>query len=148
MTPYVTTEINVVEKNFYNSDSVFNQDGNIVVRLNLLYGVINKNTNFKLCGGHILLFENPSNRRGIVSNLVIKCYQFDHPADVLTSHITRSRLYDNMNSVYGLRSIDKGRDTGKMLHAVMNIPQPPTSFSISNKSVSSAMAGVSESSVI
>ena len=68
---HVNTEINVVEKNFCNGESDFTEDGNSVVSLNVLCGVINKTTNFKHCGGNNLLFENPSKRRGIVSNLVI-----------------------------------------------------------------------------
>jgi hypothetical protein len=38
-----------------------------------------------------------------VNNLVIKCCKCDHTWDITTSNITRSRLYDNVPLVYGLR---------------------------------------------
>jgi hypothetical protein len=50
--------------------------------------------------------------------------------------------------VYGLTSTGKGRDAGKMLCAMLNIPQPPTSYSIYNKIVGSAVAEVSVSSMM
>jgi hypothetical protein len=82
-----------------------------VVILYLLCGFINKNTNYKHCGGDIYLCENSSKKRGIVSNLVIKCCKCDHTADIMTSNITRSREHDDNNHfVYGLRSFGKDRD--------------------------------------
>jgi hypothetical protein len=100
----VNDEIKVGENNFYKSESNFTHDGNIVVSINLLCAFIGKNTNCKHCGGSISLFDKPSNRRGIVSNLVIKCCKCDHTADMMTSNITRSRLCDNnIPLVCGLR---------------------------------------------
>ena len=66
----------------------------------------------------------------------------------MTSYITRSKLYDNIRLVCGVTSIDKGRDVGKMLHPMLNIPQPPTGLSIYNKTFGSAVADVSESSMM
>jgi hypothetical protein len=67
----------------------------------------------------------------------------------MTSNVTRNRLYDdNIHFVCGLRSIGKGRDAGKMLCAMMNIPQPPTSFSIYNKSLGSTVADLTVSSMM
>jgi hypothetical protein len=64
----------------------------------------------------------------------------------MTSNITRSRLYDNnIRLMYGLRSTGKGRDAGKMFCAVLNILQPPTSFSIHNKAIGLAVTHVSVS---
>jgi hypothetical protein len=55
-------------------------------------------------------------------------------------------LYDNsILLVYGLRQNGKGRDAGKVLCAVLNIPQPRTSLSIYNKTIRSGLADVSES---
>lgn len=68
----VNTEINVGGNNFCNGD--FTEDWHIVVNLNLLCGFINKCINCKHCSGVISLFENPSNRRYTVNNLVIKCW--------------------------------------------------------------------------
>jgi hypothetical protein len=94
------------------------------------------------------LLDNPPKRRGIVSSSVIKCCKCDHTADINTSDITRSRLYDNIRFVYGLRLIGKGRDAGKVLNAVLNIPEHLTSFNIYNKPIGSAVAEVSESSIM
>ena len=66
----------------------------------------------------------------------------------MTSNITRSRLCNNIHLVYGLRSFGKGRDAGKVLRAVLNIPQPPKSVSIYNKTVGSTVAEVSESTMM
>jgi hypothetical protein len=53
-----------------------------------------------------------------------------------------------MRLVYSLRSIGKGRDASKMLCAMLNIPQPAASFSIYNKTIGSAVAVVSVSSMM
>lgn len=45
--------------------------------------------------------------------------------------------------LYGLRPNGRGREAGKVIFAVKHIPQPPTSFSIYNKTVGSAVAEVS-----
>jgi len=116
----VNTEINVGGKNFFNGD--FTEDWHIVVNLNLLCGFINKCINCKHCSGVTSLFENPSNRRYTVNNLVIKCWECDHTADIMTSNITKCRLHDNIPLVYGLRSIGKIREAGKLLCAMLNIP--------------------------
>jgi hypothetical protein len=50
--------------------------------------------------------------------------------------------------VYGLRSIDKDTNAGKMLCAILNITQPPTNFNICNKTAGSALAEVSEYSMM
>jgi hypothetical protein len=50
--------------------------------------------------------------------------------------------------VYGLRSIDKDRKAGKVLCAILNIPQPPTGFNIYNKTAGSALSEVSEYSMM
>jgi hypothetical protein len=82
-----------------------------VVSLYLLCGFINKNTNYNHCGGDIYLCENSSKKRGIISNLIIKCCKCDHTADITTSNITSSRAHDDNNHFeYGLRSFDKGID--------------------------------------
>lgn len=61
---------------------------------------------------------------GIVSNLVRK-YCISNVIRV-TSNITRNMVYGNIiHSVYGLGLIGKGKDEGKMLCALHNIPQPP-----------------------
>jgi hypothetical protein len=58
-------------------------------------------------------------------------------------------LYDNnIRLVYGLRPNGEGRDAGKMLCAMLNILQLPGSFSIYNKTVGSAVADVSVSSMM
>jgi len=87
----VNTEINVGEKSSCISESNFPHERNIVVSLYLLCGFIKKNTIYKHCGGNggIYLCENSSKKRGIVSNLVIKCCKCDHAADIMTSNNTR-----------------------------------------------------------
>ena len=50
--------------------------------------------------------------------------------------------------MHGLRPNDKGREAGKVICAVLHIPQPPTSFSIYSKTVGSAVAEVSEFSMM
>jgi hypothetical protein len=52
----VNAEIQVGENNFCKSESNFTRDGNIVVSINLLCAFIEKNTNYKSCGGNISLF--------------------------------------------------------------------------------------------
>jgi hypothetical protein len=142
----VNAEINVGENSFLESESDFTQGGNIVVIFNMFCSFIQRNTACKRGGGSISLFEKKSRRRGIVSSFVTKCCKCDHTADTMTSNITRSRLYDNIiRLVYGLLSIGKSRDAGKMLRAMRNIPQPPTSFSIYSKTIGSAVADVSVS---
>jgi hypothetical protein len=64
---------------------------------------------------------------------------------MMTSNITRSRLYDNICLMYDLRQIGKGRVAGRILCAVLNILQPPTNFSIYNRTIGSAVADVSVS---
>jgi len=84
-----------------------------------------------------------------IRNLVIKCCKCDNTADITTSDITRRRLYDNsICLVCGLSTSDKDRNAGIVLCAIMNIPQPPTSFNIYNKSAGSALADVSEYSMM
>jgi hypothetical protein len=101
----VNAEIKVGENNFCKGESNFTHDGNVAVSVNLLCAFIEKeNTNCKCCGGNISLFEKPSKRRGTVISLIIKYCKCDHTADMKTSNITRSRLYDdNVRLVYGLR---------------------------------------------
>jgi len=109
----VNTEINVGEKSSCNRESDFPHERNIVVSSYLLCGFINKNSIFKHCGGRggIYLCENSSKKRGIVSNLVIKCCKCVHTADKMTSNNTRSRAQDENNHfVYGLRSFGRVRD--------------------------------------
>jgi hypothetical protein len=85
----------------------------------------------------------------MVSSSVIECCKCDHTADITTSNITRSRFYDNnICLVYGVRSIGKGRCAGKVLCAVLNISQLPTSCSIYNEIVCSAVAEVGASYMI
>jgi len=84
-----------------------------------------------------------------IRNLVIICCKCDNTADIMTSDISRSRLYDNsIRLVYGQRSIDKDRDAGKVLCPILNISQPPACFNIYNKTASSALTEVSEYSMI
>jgi hypothetical protein len=84
-----------------------------------------------------------------VRNLVIKCCKCDNTADIMTSYITRRKLCDkSISLVYGLRSIDKDRNVGKELCTILNIPQIPTSFNIYNKTAGSAVAEVSEYSMM
>ena len=121
----------------------------IIISVNLLYDLVKKNTACINCGGEVSLFENKKKRKGIVSNLVIQCMKCDCTASTMTSHITRSRLYDNsIHLVYGLRSIGKGRCAGEMICSMLNIPQPPTKFSIYNKTLLSDVAEVSEGSML
>jgi len=87
--------------------------------------------------------------KAFIRNLVTKCYKHYNTADIITSNIIRSRLYDNsIRLVYGLRSIDKDRNAGKVLCAILNIPQPPTNFNIYNKTAGSALAEVSKYSMM
>jgi len=117
----VNTKINVCGNNFCNGD--FTEDWHIVVNLNQLCGFINKCVNCEHCSGVISLFENPSNGRYNVNNLVIKCWECDHTADMTTSNTTSCRLHDNkIPLVCGLRSIGKNRDAGKLLCAMLNTP--------------------------
>jgi len=53
-------------------------------------------------------------------------------------------LYVIVPYMYGLKPNDKGREAGKVICAVLHIPQPPTSFSICNKTFGSPVAEVSE----
>jgi hypothetical protein len=118
---HVNTEINAGGNNFCNG--VFTEDWHIVVNLNLLCCFTNKCIACKHYSGVIYLFENPSNRRYTVNYLVIKFWEYDHTADMMTSNITKCRLHDyNIPLLYGLRSIGKNRDAGKLLCAVLNIP--------------------------
>jgi hypothetical protein len=57
-------------------------------------------------------------------------------------------LYVTIPLLYGLRPNGKGREAGKVLCAVLHIPQPPTSFSIYNKTVGSAVAEGDEFSMM
>lgn len=62
--------------------------------------------------------------RYCVSNLVITC-ECDCAGNIKTSDITRSKMYDDsIRLVYGQRSSGKGKETGKILCAVLNICQP------------------------
>jgi hypothetical protein len=100
----VNAEIQVGENNFCKSETDFTQDGKTAVSMNLFCAFIEKNTNCKSCGGNISLFEKPSKRRGVASNLIIKNCKCDHTADMMTPNITRSRVYDNkIRLVYSLR---------------------------------------------
>ena len=117
--------------------------------MNLLSEFVKKNTACIDCGGEISVFENKTKRKGIVSNIVIQCMECDFTSNTMTSDITRSRLYDNnIRLVYGLRSVGLGRCAGKMICSVLNIPQPPTKFSVYNKTLSSAVAEVSEGTML
>jgi hypothetical protein len=58
-------------------------------------------------------------------------------------------LYDNnICLVLDLRSAAKGKEASKILRTLLNIPQSPTRFGISCQAVSSAVADVSESSLL
>jgi len=58
-------------------------------------------------------------------------------------------LYDNsIRLAYGVKSVDKDRIAGKMLCAILYIPQPPTSFNIYNKTAGSTLAEVSKYSMM
>lgn len=84
-----------------------------------------------------------------VRNLVIKCCKCDNTADIMTSSITWTRLYDNsIHLVYGLRSNDKDRDAGKALCAILNVPQLATGFNIYNKTAGLVVVEVREYSMI
>lgn len=52
----------------------------------------------------------------------------------MTSNIYRNRFYGNfIRLVYGLRSTDKDGGAGKVLCAILNIPQHPVGFNIFNR---------------
>jgi len=57
-------------------------------------------------------------------------------------------LYVNVPLVYGLRPNGKGRGAGKVICAVVHLPQPPKSFSFYNKTVGSAVTEVCEVSLM
>lgn len=58
-------------------------------------------------------------------------------------------MYENsIPLVYGLGSIDKDRDAGKVLCAILDTLQPPKSFNIYSKTASSALTEASEYSVM
>jgi hypothetical protein len=120
-----------------------------VVSLNPFCGFINKNTNCKQCGSDISFSENPSGRRGVASNLVINCCKRVHTADIMASNITRNRLdYHSISLMYGVMSVGKCRVAGRVLCAMLNIPQPATGFRICNKTVGSFVGEVREFSMM
>lgn len=57
-------------------------------------------------------------------------------------------MFDRILLMYGRRSTGKGRDSAEILRALLNIPQPPTSFGIFNNTISSTVTDVSESYLI
>lgn len=124
-------------------------DTNILISMSLLRGLIENHTCCKNCGGNVTLYEDVGKTKGIVSNLVLKCLVCKCTANTMSSHITRSRLYENnVRLVYALRSIGEGRTSGAVLCAVMNIPPPPRKFDIYNKTIGAVVAEVSESTML
>ena len=83
-----------------------------------------------------------------LSNVVIKCSKCNYTENIMLSNITRGMLCDNkMRSVTAEGHLPNA-GTDKMLFAILNSPQPPTRFSICCKITGSAMADVSESSMM
>lgn len=123
-------------------------DTNILISMSLLCGLIENHT-CKNCGGNVTLHEDVGKTKGIVSNLVLKCLVCKCSANTMSSHITRSRLYENnVRLVYALRSIGEGRTSGAVLCAVMNITRPPRKFDIYNKTIGTVVAEVAESTML
>lgn len=117
--------------------------GNIVVNLSMLSDFISKNTVCRICGGDVSLGENQSLRKGIVSHLTLSCKKCSAVATTMTSKMANNNLYENnIRLVYGLRSIGKGMEAGKLLCALLDIPNPPAKFMTYNNIIGTAVAEV------
>lgn len=74
----------------------------------------------------ISLCEDTTKRVGLACSLVVKCSNCEEQAQMMSSKLTRTRLYEvNLRFVYGLRCIGRGVEAGKTICALLNLPQPP-----------------------
>lgn len=67
-------------------------------------------------------------RQGLACKLLVLC-SFCDKSHSLWSSEKADGFYDvNIKSVYGLRSIGKGSESGKTLFRILNLPNPPIRF--------------------
>lgn len=124
--------------------------GNIIVDLEILNSNISSFASCRNCAAEnsLRLSENTTNRKGIVSNLVLSCSECSAEKSFMTSNRTDSKHYDNnLRLVYGCRSIGKGQKAAETFCSIMNTPPPPTRFYDYNKRLLQAVEQVSSESM-
>lgn len=107
-------------------------NSNVIIGIDMLSSFVNKNTICRYCksADSLYISESINNRRGLCSELIMKCKICDANNTTRTSECTRHKYYDiNVRLVYGLRCIGKGKKSGDLLCGILNIPPPPSKFS-------------------
>lgn len=108
---------------------------------------------FVACGkcltrGSVQLHEVSSERKGVVSSLVLCCTECSSKSSFMTSQKTDKKHFDNnLRLVYGMRSIGKGHAAAETLLSVMNLPQPPTKFHRYNEHIKKCLEKVCNDSM-
>lgn len=137
-------------KNMPSSIVSSNNDGNVIVNLNMLSKLLKSAVKCKYCNceDSIDVSEDISARKGLSSRLLIACNACKMHSDTMTSPVTNSRHYSvNIQLAYAMRCIGRGRRAAQTFCAVMDLPPPPLRFDRYNKLIHNALRDVSEHSM-
>lgn len=126
-----------------------NVKGNLIINLEVLNQHLLSSVKCSECDSDnsIELREKPFLRKGLAVMLSLVCKNCSFEKEFYSSKVTESKpkVFDvNLRCVYGLRSIGKGKATGNMLCAIMDLPKPPTKFQKYNQVISKAIEEVAE----
>ncbi|GFX79857.1 uncharacterized protein TNCV_4981691 [Trichonephila clavipes] len=88
-------------------------------------------------------------KSGLAITFVLKCFTCPYRVEFSSSNFHEGTQIAIINTrfVYGMRSIGKGAEAGRMFCGVMNLPQPPTRFSPYGKRILNAAKLVYEDSI-
>lgn len=127
---------------------------NIIISFDILSSVLNEFVSCKACGGKIQLGEERKQRNGLASLLVLDCLDCEFKTEFWSSDKCKARpgrekqLFEiNSRLFYGLRSIGKGAEAGKMLCGMLNLPAPSTAVSKYTGVLREALQNVAEESM-
>lgn len=100
------------------------RDKNVLVSFNRLVHLFTSRVCCKQCGGEVTPEEDLDVRNGLACKLLVSCKNCnDNINSVWTSEkVEKSNLFDvNIRLFYGLRSIGKGAEAGKVLCGLLNL---------------------------
>jgi hypothetical protein len=122
------------------------------INIDIFSEVLAKVTLCKSCKSCGLQLRNTKVHVGVASQLELYCPFCDFSEKFYNSkkvdNSSSSNIFDiNIRLVYALRSIRRGQKAGQMLCGVLNVPQPPSKFSLYNKILSVAIEDVAENSM-
>ncbi|GFS48621.1 uncharacterized protein TNCV_769841 [Trichonephila clavipes] len=121
---------------------------NAIMNLNILAFVFKNEVHCKMCNSGLDM-QVLKGKSGLAITFVLKCFACPYRVEFSSSNFHEETQIATINTrfVYAMRSIGKGVEAGRMFCGVMNLPQPPTRFSLYGKQILNASKLVYEDSI-